>query len=421
MTENDHNDNHVAMLSSMAPKRAAEYLIQLQLHIDALTNSGRSMRQRIEKLEADRDLLRSRLEEARRQRPLKLRSSPKTPRPANPDSASVSEPSLEPLANHALSVRVAGIVDEFSLRTLKPEWLMLNLNRSMWKEELEAHQPDLFFVESAFSGADASWAGEIARFGEWSNDLAEVVAWCRSKDIPTVFWNKEDPINFEMFISSACQFDYVFTVDAESANRYAPHFQGKVGLLPFAAQPQIHYPPSSFEDRQNGVAFAGAYYASKHEERKRQMEVILDTARGLGLDIFDRTPNNDSRFQWPAKYQSHIRGSLSYAKTLDVYRSYKVSLNVNTVTNSPTMCSRRIFELLSTGSYIVSGPSAALGSYVPEGLVQIASSAEEAHHLIEQGLNDPSVLEKAAERGPAWISQGQTYADRVAHVLDTVL
>ncbi len=406
-------------LSDMSTERAAEYLAQLQSHIDALSAKNAAQRTRIRKLEADRETLRTKLEAARSGRRSRFRKSEqesavlKRPDVATPEEAETALPRR--------SVRVAAIVDEFTEQTFGPEWSMVNLSRENWLSDLEAHQPEMLFVESAFSGAGATWAGELARFGSSSEAVQEVVGWCNRHSIPTVFWNKEDPSNFEIFIESARLFDFIFTVDLDSLERYERHVPGTpVGLLPFAAQAGLHYPPGSLSDRTEGVAFAGGYYAAKLPDRRAQMELIIAPALAFDLDIFDRFGDTDSRFAWPDKYQPHIRARLTYLETVEMYRRYKVALNVNSVTASTTMCSRLIFELLACGAYVVSGPSAALGAYVPHGLVQVASTTDESRDLIDQGLTDPSVLEIAAERGPAWITDGQTYSDRVDDVLRAV-
>jgi hypothetical protein len=405
-------------LSDMSTERAAEYLAQLQSHIDALSAKNAAQRARIGKLEADRETLRTKLAAARSARRSRFRRS-------KPDVVIGPEVAVPEEAQATLSrrpIRVAAIVDEFTEQTFGPEWSMVNLSRDSWQADLEAHQPELLFVESAFSGAGATWAGELARFGTSSKALQELVRWCNTKSIPTVFWNKEDPSNFEIFIETARLFDFIFTVDLDSLERYDRHVPGTpVNLLPFAAQPDLHYPPGSLSDRTGGVAFAGGYYAAKLPDRRSQMELIIAPALAFNLDIFDRFGGTDSRFAWPDKYQAHIRGRLTYLETVEMYRRYKVALNVNSVTASTTMCSRRIFELLACGAYVVSGPSAALGAYVPPGLVQVASTADEARDLIGQGLTDPSILEIAAEQGPAWIAEGQTYSDRVDEVLRILL
>lgn len=404
-------------LGDMSTQRAAEYLNQLQSHIDALTAKNGAQRQRILKLEQDRETLRTRLEAARKGRRSRGSRAERTIDVVEHSKTETPSTKFSP----RLPIRVAAIVDEFTEDTFSPEWSMRNLNRHQWQPEIEEHDPALLFVESAFSGSKASWAGHLARFGTISESLRDVVEWCNRRSIPTVFWNKEDPSNFEIFIETARMFDFIFTVDLDSLDRYERHVRGlPVGLLPFAAQPALHYPPASIDDRIHDVAFAGGYYAAKLPDRRAQMELIIAPALEFELDIFDRFENTDDRFAWPDKYEPYIRGRLSYLETVEMYRRYKVGLNVNSVTNSTTMCSRRIFELLACGAYVVSGPSAALGTYVPEGLVHVASTAEEARYMISKGLTDRSALEVAADQGPAWIADGQTYANRVDQILRVV-
>src|SRR5690606_13171505 len=115
----------------------------------------------------------------------------------------------------------------------------------------------------------------------------------------------------------------------------------RIGVLPFFAQPDIHFPGPD-ESRMGTVAFTGSYFAAKHSERRQQMEFVLDPARDFGLHIFDRhAGTDDDRFRWPDRYQPHIRGGLTYLQAVEAYRKYRVFLNVNTVTDSPTMCARR--------------------------------------------------------------------------------
>lgn len=402
-------------LSDMPRERAVEYLLQQQGQIDALTAKTSAQRIRIRKLEDDREKLRQRLAATRSSR-LRSRRA-RAPTVDAPAEVASQEQATEP----RLPIRVGAIVDPFTEQTFGPEWAMMNLRRASWLEDLERHQPELLFVESAFMGSGREWAGELARFGTSSEILQDVVKWCNLHDVPTVFWNKEDPINFELFVKTAQLFDFIFSVDLDSVERYKRHVGSTpVELLPFAAQPLIHFPPLRVEERTREVMFAGGYYAAKHPARRSQMEIILDPARQFDFDIFDRFLNADYRFRWPAKYQAHVRGNLSYQETVEAYRQYKVSLNVNTVTTSSTMCSRRIFELLACGAYIVSGPSGAIGAYVPSGLVHVASSTEEAHRLIERGLSDRLAIEAAAASGPEWIASGQTYSDRVDRILEVV-
>jgi hypothetical protein len=181
-----------------------------------------------------------------------------------------------------------------------------------------------------------------------------------------------------------------------------------VEVLQFGAQPAIHFPPAS-GDRPGRVAFAGSYYAAKHPERQQQMEMLLKPAMEAGLQIFDRMDRpEDRRFAWPDEYLGHIVGSLTYAQTLEAYRRYLTFINVNTVVDSPTMCARRVYELLASGTRVVSGPARALQG-VP---VEIADTEDDVKRI----LNDDDAFDASA--GFDWVNDGNLMSHRVDSILD---
>jgi spore maturation protein CgeB len=309
-------------------------------------------------------------------------------------------------------------MDPFSQAAFSYEFSYVPIHPENWQSAL-SDPPDLLLVESSFAGNEGTWTNEIAGFCPPRPALRGLTEWCRSNGIPTVFWNKEDPANFEWFIGAASAFDWVFTVDANSIDRYRDELgHNKVGVLPFAAQPRINYPPPAGQERTGNVAFAGSYYARKHPGRREQMEMILRPALDYGLDIFDRMgPSGDPRFAWPAAYEDHLCGSLSYPQTTEAYRRYKVFLNVNTVTDSPTMCARRVFELLASGTAVVSGPARALDEMVPSDAILISHSANETKEHLETLMASPATRAGFGEAGQRWIANGNTYSDRVDRVL----
>ena len=312
---------------------------------------------------------------------------------------------------------VATILDSMSDACWSPEFRNLRLERSHWRSQLDQHRPDLLLVESAFSGANGTWARTINHFGSPHPELVRLVDRCRAEGVPTVFWSKEDPVNYAWFIGAASLFDRVFTVDGNMLDRYRADLgRAHVGILPFAAQPTLHFPDPDVE-RSGKAAFAGTWYARKHAARRDQLEMLLTAAIPFGLSIYDRMDRaSDPRFDWPPALAAHVVGSVPYPDMGRVYNSHRVFLNVNTVTDSPTMCARRIYELAACGTPILSGPSAAIGVTVPASVVSVATTGEEAASalgaLIEQ--------EAPTTEGPAWISEGNTYRDRFATSLDAV-
>lgn len=117
----------------------------------------------------------------------------------------------------------------------------------------------------------------------------------------------------------------------------------KVFSLPFAAQPTLHKPHKSLQNRINKSCFAGSWYGNRHAERGESMKWLLEAANIYGLDIFDRNFGTGI-FPFPEQYQDGIKGSLPYKELCEEYSKYRVFLNVNSVTDSPTMFSRRVFE-----------------------------------------------------------------------------
>ena len=144
-------------------------------------------------------------------------------------------------------LKIACILDEFSEYCFKYECILHPLHALHWRQQLEHHPPDLLFVESAWKGTAGSWSKKIQHAQlDPEQSLRKLVAFCRDKKIPTVFWNKEDPTNFAHFIEAAKLFDTMFTTDANAIPSYQYLLDHKrVWALPFAAQPRIHYPRST--------------------------------------------------------------------------------------------------------------------------------------------------------------------------------
>ncbi len=416
------------------PDRVGEYLQSLQSQLDRALERNVRLESRIARLESDRERLRERLSRSRsiRSRLTSHRTeqtSPATPAPSTAAPAAIDVPGVGPIIDQPLPeaaprrpLTVATVLDPFSKAAFRYEFRCVDVTASDWRSTLDEEDPELLLVESVFAGPAGSWTGQVARFGNAGSTLEAVVEWFRARGRPTVFWNKEDPINFDWFVASAQLFDHVFTVDADSIPRYqATLGHDRIHLMQFAAQPVIHRPPVSESERTGSTAFAGTYYAAKHPERREQMEQVLGGAIPFDLHIFDRDHGGDARFEWPPRFRSHIIGSLTYAQTLEAYRRYKVFLNINTVTDSSTMCARRVFELLASGTTVVSGPSNAIDAMIPAGIVEVVTDEPTAEAAIRLLLEDPDERRRRAERGQEWIQDAHTMSHRVDRLLETVL
>lgn len=322
-------------------------------------------------------------------------------------------------------LRVATILDAFSALAFGYEWDQHPVQRDGWQDQLEALEPHLLFVESAWAGNDRNWRLTMTNPDGPHPDLRAVVRWCQDHNVPTVFWNKEDPPNYGVFIQTAALFDQVFTVDADRIPTYRQDLgHDRVSLLPFAAQPRIHSPvrfprPAGAADTSSTVAFAGTYFSHKHPERRAQMDFLLPAARERGLHIFSRMQSEDERYQFPASYQKCVVGSVPYPQMLSAATTYPVFLNVNSVTQSPTMCARRLFELSAAQTTVLSAPSAAIKPFFGD-TVTVVSDASEARGALGVLLGQKEHRDRLGLLAHRRVFDEHLYGHRVSTVLQTV-
>lgn len=323
------------------------------------------------------------------------------------------------------NVRVATILDAFSALAFGYEWDQHPVLRLGWQGQLETLDPDFLFVESAWAGNDRSWRLAMTNPAGPHADLRQLVQWCKDHDIPTVFWNKEDPPNYGVFIKTAALFDHVFTVDADRIPTYRKDLgHDRVSLLPFAAQPRIHSPvrfpqPAGAKDTSSKVAFAGTYFAHKHPERRAQMDFLLPAARERGLHIFSRMQSEDERYQFPAKYQKCVVGSVPYPQMLSAATAYPVFLNVNSVTQSPTMCARRLFELSAAQTTVLSAPSAAIQPFFSD-TVTVVRDTDEARGALGVLLDQKEHRDRLGLLAHRRVFDQHLYRHRVDTILETL-
>lgn len=318
-------------------------------------------------------------------------------------------------------LRVACIFDEFTKNCYKEMVDLIEITPYNWKIELSIRKPHLLIVESAWEGKDKLWHSKISNINPLNlSILSEVTLWCKENNIPTMFWNKEDPVHFKGFISACKYFDYIFTTDEGSIEKYKEILcHNRIYAMPFACQPKIHNPIKYFKDRINKACFAGTYYGEKFKERKQDTDNILDASiETIGLDIFDRQYNlKNSVYKFPEKYQNYIQGSLE-ANELDLAnKGYKININVNTVKYSTTMFSRRVFESLACGTPIVSSYSTGIKNIFNE-LVFCSDNFNEIKKELDELNNNENYYTKKVIQGIRTCMTNHTYQNRLEYMLN---
>jgi spore maturation protein CgeB/predicted nucleic acid-binding Zn-ribbon protein len=322
-------------------------------------------------------------------------------------------------SNHSPNgkLSIACIMDEFTFGSFQPEAILHQLTPSNWQTELEAANPDLLFIESAWRGKDDLWGNKV---GHTSVELQGIVKWCSANKIPTVFWCKEDPIHFETFLNTATLFDYVFTTDIDCINRYkAALGHDRVYLLPFACQPVANNPVETYQ-RKDAFCFAGAYYV-RYPERTRDLgDFAMELPAFRPLEIYDRNyGKNDPNYQFPAEYQRYIVGTLPFDQIDKAYKGYRYAINLNSIKQSQTMFARRVFELLASNTITISNFSRGLRLLFGD-LVITSDSGTEIVRRLNRVADNEEHSRKLRLAGLRKVMSEHTYAQRLAYVVSKV-
>jgi len=291
-----------------------------------------------------------------------------------------------------------------------------------WDDDFNAVIPicDFLFVESAWEGRDKSWGGVFfGPFWKVFTDLCEI---CRKNSVPIVYWAKEDPVDYNRFLKIAKLADYVFTTASECVRMYKKDLgHDRVYTLPFAASSFLHYP--SPEARLNKVAFAGTFWTGSHPGRKEFLEKMLDVAAEMDmLHIWDRnhgTPESDRPDRlFPERHRKFIQGFLPFSEMASAYRKYLAFFNVNIVSGSSTMFSRRVFEIMACGTPVITSHSPGIDNILGSAPITVRSKLEIRNVL--ENLQDYSLWEKISLSSVKAVLDGNTYSHRLKKILDVL-
>ncbi len=316
-------------------------------------------------------------------------------------------------------IRVGIIMDDFSTLAFSHEWTVVELRPGTWDQQLRDENLSFVVVTSARADVNGLWRSRITSPSGPAQVFCDLLDRCRAAGIPSVFWNQEDPPSYEDFLPAAGLFDHVFTTDANMVPRYQSDLgHSRVSVLPFAAQPRIHNPIRPRQGwHSRDIAVAVMFSAHKFLERREQGDYLLPAA----LDVCEgRRPRFEiislqqrkKLHPFPGLPGKHLGGSLSYSQMLTAYKTYKIFLNVNTTTETPSICTRRTFEITAAGSTVLSTPSTAIAEFFPDNEIPTARTRTEAAHLLKALLANPDYAQRLVHKAQRRIWAGHTFANR---------
>lgn len=290
-------------------------------------------------------------------------------------------------ADGPIKVKIGLICDQITYEDFKRECAVILITPQNWKNVLSKSPPDILFCESAWSGAGENkdcWRGQIYRNHkvafEHRRTLFSILERCKAMQIPTVFWNKEDPIFFEDwkhdFVDTALRFDYIFTTAEECIPRYRALGHREVHLLQFGFSPHLFNPVGSSKMKAQAF-FAGSWYRDQ-PERCRDMIQLFKYVQDhdLPLTIFDRNSGvSAGKNHFPEEYKKWIKPSVPFADLSTFTKEYLYAINVNTEKKSKTMFARRVYEMMAENHVIISNLSKCMELEFPEGVYYCGEKA----------------------------------------------
>jgi len=319
---------------------------------------------------------------------------------------------------------VMAIFDEFTHSCFQYHYNLIEPRPDNWQGLLDKYHPVMLFIESTWKGNFGSWQYRVAKYAHPpGNELEALIQKCKDRNIPTLLWNKEDPVHFQNFKHIAPMVDHVFTSAYEAIQDYKKIGASAVTTLQFAAEEHLHNPLDS-TSRENLICFAGSYYANRFKERRDDQLMILRAAKDFGLRIFDRNYNPESvirsDFSFPESFDPYIVPGLPYTELLKFYKKYKVFVNVNSIIDSKTMFSRRVFELLACGTPVVSTQALGIEETFGNDIIWIVKNEKEAKKAFDTLINDPLEWRRRSLKGIRAVFTHHTYAHRAKEIQQTV-
>ena len=266
------------------------------------------------------------------------------------------------------SKKIGIVCDEFFYHSFEGIANFIYVNPTNYKEY--AAELDIFLVVTTWKGLDMMWKGlGNPNIKKHRQDLYEIIDYYKSNGIPSVFFSKEDPVNYEVFIDIAKHCEYIFTTAMEKVDSYKVDCKNKnVFVWAFGINPLYHNPIGiKTFPKETGVLFAGSWYY-KYPERQVDMRMIFHgiTSSNEELQIIDR--NFDlhlSQYLFPKEYAKYTSPGIDHERLQSLHKLFNWSLNFNSVKYSPTMFANRIYELQALGNIILSNYSTAINNKFP--------------------------------------------------------
>lgn len=317
-----------------------------------------------------------------------------------------------------LDLNIGIISDEFLYESFKDVANFEYISRT----EKETKDYDFVIFATSWRGVDNSWEGSAHPSNEKREEMIELVKKYNDENVPTVFYSKEDPVNFHLFKSLAMHCKYIFTTAVEMVDSYIEYTgNSNVNVLQFGVNPLLHNPVGTrtkySKEFKDEILFAGSWlskYPVRMGETKKLFDAIIKNE--APLTIVDRNLNlGNPRYQFPSKYIPYLAPPTAHNELMDLHKVIRWSINMNSVKYSQTMFANRVYELQAFGNILLSNYNTGINNLFPN--VRIINTGEDFNVIYNTDEKD--LLELQA-KGIRNVFKEHTTFHRIRQVASTV-
>lgn len=267
-------------------------------------------------------------------------------------------------------------------------------------------------------------------FTNWINGARyrNVAFTYKNMTCPTIFWSREDPNHFDIFLTDARYADIVATCASECVPKYEFAYPGKKVInLPMAAAPEIFYPGTDSIDREWDIVFLGNRYPTRRVRNSGEDSVVIAAAEWAlenkkrmgvwGLEDTGHGWKGVSKIYNTGIFQG---GRVDRLQAAEIYRSSRVALSVASNSESPTMAPNRVVQILATGIPLITYMSKAT-EWQSGGFANISCSAFQTQFLLDEIFNGkPLVYAERANRARKHVMGHHTFKIRLESILEAL-
>lgn len=267
-----------------------------------------------------------------------------------------------------INANIGIIADEFLFNSFKDIANFHYIERNNFKQF--SGKLDVLLVVSAWKGLHHEWKGlGNPNIKKHRQDLFKIIEFYREQGTKIVFYSKEDPVNYHIFVDIAKQCDFIFTTAEEKIDDYKRDCNNEnVFILEFGINPKYHNPIGIRKSpKQKEVLFTGSWYKKyphRHVDTRMLFDGVIEANREL--KIIDRNFELKlSQYFFPVEYLKYVSPSIEHAYLQKFHKVFDWAINLNTVQESNTMFANRVYELQALGNILLSNYSVGVNNKFP--------------------------------------------------------